>query len=296
MAKNFGAEERKVKSILSPGTVFTYNGKAYTVIESGKPTCYKGEPKTDIYVLASFDGGTKEFKISYKKENADFLENKTSADRAEALFGSRWAEIITEATSAIKEAFYNKPLIYKKKYGRTDKGAFTLGWKFELLNKDNGELSNKMNLSRQQVIDVYAGTNLPTDKRDALVNGKEIKNSGIATHLLFRDDISTADDIFDNLYSIVEFIDIHPDVYFACKALNYRCYSNKWDGNRPLAVYVDWSVSNGKLSYEIKFDKPLTTKGNEVGTKLLECLGQLGIETDDDINENNVEDHRIVFE
>ena len=296
MAKNFGAEERKVKSILSPGTVFTYNGKAYTVIESGKPTCYKGEPKTDIYVLASFDGGTKEFKISYKKENADFLENKTSADRAEALFGSRWAEIITEATSAIKEAFYNKPLIYKKKYGRTDKGAFTLGWKFELLNKDNGELSNKMNLSRQQVIDVYAGTNLPTDKRDALVNGKEIKNSGIATHLLFRDDISTADDIFDNLYSIVEFIDIHPDVYFACKALNYRCYSNKWDGNRPLAVYVDWSVSNGKLSYEIKFDKPLTTKGDEVGTKLLECLGQLRIETDDDINENNVEDHRIVFE
>ena len=296
MAKNFGAEERKVKSILSPGTVFTYNGKAYTVIESGKPTCYKGEPKTDIYVLASFDGGTKEFKISYKKENADFLENKTSADRAEALFGSRWAEIITEATSAIKEAFYNKPLIYKKKYGRTDKGAFTLGWKFELLNKDNGELSNKMNLSRQQVIDVYAGTNLPTDKRDALVNGKEIKNSGIATHLLFRDDISTADDIFDNLYSIVEFIDILPDVYFACKALNYRCYSNKWDGNRPLAVYVDWSVSNGKLSYEIKFDKPLTTKGDEVGTKLLECLGQLRIETDDDINENNVEDHRIVFE
>ena len=296
MAKNFGAEERKVKSILSPGTVFTYNGKAYTVIESGKPTCYKGEPKTDIYVLASFDGGTKEFKISYKKENADFLENKTSADRAEALFGSRWAEIITEATSAIKEAFYNKPLIYKKKYGRTDKGAFTLGWKFELLNKDNGELSNKMNLSRQQVIDVYAGTNLPTDKRDALVNGKEIKNSGIATHPLFRDDISTADDIFDNLYSIVEFIDIHPDVYFACKALNYRCYSNKWDGNRPLAVYVDWSVSNGKLSYEIKFDKPLTTKGDEVGTKLLECLGQLRIETDDDINENNVEDHRIVFE
>lgn len=296
MAKNFGAEERKVKSILSPGTVFTYNGKAYTVIESGKPTCYKGEPKTDIYVLASSDSGTTEFKISYKKENADFLENKTSADRAEALFGSQWSEIISEATSAIKEAFYNKPLIYKKQYGRTDKGAFTLGWKFELLNKDNGELSDKIKLTRQQVIDVYAGTNLPIDKRNALVNGKEIKDSGVATHLLFRDDISTANDIFDNLYTIEEFIEIHPDVYFACKALNYRCYRNKWDGNRPLAVYVDWSVSNGKLSYEIKFDKPLVTKGNEVGNKLLRCLRELGIETDDDINANNIEDYRIVFE
>ena len=296
MAKNFGAEERKIKSILSPGTVFTYNGKAYTVIESGKPTCYKGEPKTDIYVLASFAGGTKEFKISYKKGNADFLENKTSAERAKALFGADWARFIMEATSDIKEAFLNKPLIYKKKYGRTDKGAFTLGWKFELLNKDSGELSNRIALSRQQVIDVYAGTNLPEDKRNASVNGRVIADSGIATYLLFGDDYASADDIFGNLYSVEDFVDLHPNVYFACKALNYRCYEHKWDNNRPLAVYVEWSVSNGKLSYEIRFDKPLVTKGNEVGNKLLGCLRELGIETDDDVTADNIEDYRIVFE
>ncbi len=296
MAKDFGKEERRIKNILSPGTEFIYNDVKYIVLESGKPTCRNGEPKTDIYVLASFEGGTKEFKISYKKGNADFLENKTSADRAEVLFGSEWAKFISSATSDISKAFSNKPLIYKKKFGRTDKGAFTLGWKFELLNKDSGELSNKINLTYQQVIDVYAGTNLPKDKRDALVNGKVISDSGIATHLLFGDNYSSVEDIFDNLYTIEEYVDLHPNVYFACKALNYRCYKNKWDGNRPLAVYIDWSVVNGKLSYEIKFDKPLITKGNDVGNKLLDALKQLGIETDEDVTKDNVEDYQIVYE
>ena len=55
-------------------------------------------------------------------------------------------------------------MIYKKKSGRTDKGAFTLGWKYELLNKSNGDFSDIITLSCEQVIDVYAGTNLPDDK------------------------------------------------------------------------------------------------------------------------------------
>ena len=58
-------------------------------------------------------------------------------------------------------------MIYKKKSGRTDKGAFTLGWKFELLNKSNGDFTDIITLSHEQVIDVYAGTNLPDDKKNA---------------------------------------------------------------------------------------------------------------------------------
>lgn|GEM_PF-5286843 len=54
-------------------------------------------------------------------------------------------------------------MIYKKRSGRTDKGASTLGWKYELLNKSNGDFSDIINLSCKQVIDVYAGTNLPDD-------------------------------------------------------------------------------------------------------------------------------------
>lgn len=163
MAKSFGIEERKIKEILSVGTAFTYKNTPYTVLESGKPTCYKGEPKTDIYLKASCENGVEEFKISYKKENADFIENKMNSERAQLLFGDNWKKIIESSTLKIKSAFLNKPLIYKKKSGRTDKGAFTLGWKFELLNKSNGDFSDIITLSREQVIDVYAGTNLPDD-------------------------------------------------------------------------------------------------------------------------------------
>ena len=193
MAKTFGVEERKIKAILSVGTSFIFRGSRYTVIKSGKPTCHNGEPKTDIYVLAETDNSTCEFKISYKKDNADFIENKMNAERAELLLGSDWKNLITNSTSKIKSAFSSKPLIYKIKKGRTDKGAFTLGWKFELLNKSNGDFSAKINLTRNQIIDVYAGTNLPKEKRNALVNGETIENSGIANFVLFGNDFSDID-------------------------------------------------------------------------------------------------------
>ena len=296
MAKNFGIEERKIKGILSVGTAFTYKNTPYTVLESGKPTCYKGEPKTDIYLKASCENGVKEFKISYKKENADFIENKMNSERAQLLFGDNWKKIIESSTLRIKSAFLNKPLIYKKKSGRTDKGAFTLGWKFELLNKSNGDFTDIITLSHEQVIDVYAGTNLPDDKKNAFVNGNIIENSGIANCVLFHDNISSAEDIFSNLYTIEEYVDKYPKVYFACKALNYRSAKGKWDGNRPLSVFVDWFVNDGKLDCNLVFDKPLVTKGNAVAENLISVLKKLGIKTDEDVNVTNITDYGIVFE
>ena len=67
------------------------------------------------------------------------------------------------------------------------------------------------------------------------------------------------------------------NIYFACKALNYRAVANKWDGDRPLSVYVDWNIVDGKLTPSIIYSNPLGKKGNEVGDKLLACLRQLGI-------------------
>ena len=58
------------------GTEFEFEDRKYVVELSGKPTCHKGEPKTDIYVLAKSSLDEKEIKISQKKENADFIENK----------------------------------------------------------------------------------------------------------------------------------------------------------------------------------------------------------------------------
>ena len=117
--------------------------------------------------------------------------------------------------------------IYKEAFKKTEKGAITLGWKFELLNKPAGELSGKMSLTKQQIYDVYAGTNLSEEKR--------------------------------------------------------------YDGNRPLAVQVDWKIVNEKLTSDIEFEYPLKKNGTEMANRLLNCLNKLSIETTDDINETNAD-------
>ena len=71
---DFGEVERKVCSMMAEGTRFSFRGKDYRVIISGKPTCSKGEPKTDIYILAQSDDDTVEIKISYKRKMPTLLK------------------------------------------------------------------------------------------------------------------------------------------------------------------------------------------------------------------------------
>ncbi|MDY5456833.1 MAG: hypothetical protein SPG51_03695 [Bariatricus sp.] len=291
----FGEFERRMLSYFTKGTEFFYNGRTMKVLESDKPTCSQGEPKTDIYVLASDGHNQEEIKISYKKENADFLENKTNAERAEQLFGPNWRVVIENSTTNIREQFEQRTRIYKEAFRRTEKGAITLGWKFELLNKPAGDLSGKMDLSEQQVYDVYAGTNLSRDKKDAMVNGRIVRNSGIADYILMSDDVRSAQDAIDQMDSIWDYIDKHPNIYFACKALNYRTFRSKYDGNRPLAVQVDWRIQNDKLCSELVFDSPLEMNGTEMAQRLLRCLNYLDIETTDDIDDDNA-DMQNVYE
>ena len=292
---DFGAAERRMLSYFKRGLELYYGGDKYTVKEADKPTCSYGEPKTDIYVLLSNARGQKELKISYKKENADFLENKTNSQRAEQLFGPQWREIIIDSTSAIADRFMDRMLVYKDALGRTEKGAITLGWKFELLNKPGGDLSGRMNLSPQQVYDVYAGTNLSYDKRNAIVNGRVVSDSGVADYILMTDMVGSAQEIIERMIPIEEYIQDHPNIYFACKALNYRTFRQKYDGNRPLSVQVDWKIKNGKLAYDLVFDQPLEMNGTEMAERLLACLRRLSIHTTDDIDETN-SDMRNVYE
>lgn len=302
MAVNFGEVERYINSLFIPETRIKVNSKDYVILYSGKPTCATGEPKTDIYVrLKSNDCSDKEYdlKISVKKSNADFLENKMSEERAKALLGDSWKDIIMKSTLDIRTSFDNKNLIFKEKQGRTNKGSITLGWKFELLNKPSGDLSGKLLLSPEQVLDIYAGTNLPDDKKNANVNGRIIKNSGIANNILIVDDYNSfkcAQDVVNALISMKSYVSGKPDIYFACKALNYRTFERKYDGNRPLSVFVDWNIVNNRLTPNIVFNNPLVTKGNSVANKLRKSLSILGISTTDDITSNNVSSLNYVFD
>lgn len=292
--ENFGDAEREIAALMKVGEKFEFQGKHYSIICSGKPTCYKGEPKTDVYVLAKSASDQIEIKISYKKENADFIENKMSAERAEQLLGSDWSNIIENSTISISDRFEERMLIYKNKFKRTEKGAITLGWKFELLNKKSGDLSGKLLLTEEQVIDVYAGSNLSGEKRNAMVNGKVIENSGIANYILMNENVNSAQDVIDNMMPIKEYVKKHPDIYFACKALNYRTFKGKWDGDRPLSVQVLWNAKENRLVPKLLYDKPLIIKGNEVAERLLKYMKLLNIKTTDDIDNNNAGTDRIV--
>lgn len=232
---DFGDAERRILGFMAAGTEFKFNGKHYTVVLSDKPTCYKGEPKTDIYILAKSDIDEIEIKISYKKKNADFIENKMNAERAEQLFGSDWENVIIQSTESVKNEFEKRMLIYKNAMPpKTEKGAITLGWKYELLNKDNGDLSGKVILDKEQlkllVYDAYAGVNLKTEKKNAYVCGKIVKNCGIADFILMDNDVRSAQEVIDKMVTIEKYIDSNPQIYFACKALNLRSFVGQLKG------------------------------------------------------------------
>lgn len=297
MSKNFSSDEHRILNLFKVNNSFILNNNKYTILNSGKPTCASGEPKTDIYVLAESKGNKIEIKISYKKDNADFLENKISAERAEQIFGDNWSDIIINSTSKLKKEFSSRPLIYLEKANHTEAGSITLGWKFELLNVKSGLLSEKLPLTKKQVINVYAGTNLSKDKKDANVNGQNIKNSGIANFMLVEDKpIKTLQNAIDKIVTIEDYVKENPNIYFACKALNYRTFKLKYDGDRPLAVSIHWFVNNdSKLDYKFIFTSPLKFGGNITAFKLANAMSQLGITNTTELNINNLSSRIIII-
>lgn len=281
---DFSDTERRLIDLLEVGVNFKFDGVEYTVSQpSCKPIVVKGECKTDVYVQTSSANGDRAFKISVKQQNADFLENKISYERAVEIFGSHADEIIMQATESIKDNFLKTPIIYFVRKGRTDAKSITLGWKFEFVNKTGGNLSSSMQLTTQQIVDIYSGTSLPEDKKNAIVNGEEVIDSGIADFILVvdQDKNMTIEDFEKGLMTIEKFVETEkPTIYFACKALNYRAEKDKWDGDRPLSVYVDWHIENSKLVGELRFDEPLHHKGNEIGNRVQNLLLELGINSD----------------
>jgi hypothetical protein len=296
LTSDFSSEERRIRDLFLPGLTFYMNGIKYRIITSGKPTSSSGEPKTDIYVDATDNNHNHiELKISFKKHNANFLENKTTAERAEQLLGPAWSSIISSATTRLRGEFCSRSLIFKNAGAHVQKGAITLGWKFELLNILSGALSGSIPLTRSQIIDVYSGTNLSKEKKNASVNGIRIRNSGIANYIIFEDgDIQSTQAAIDELTTINEYVHQHPDIFFACKALNYRTFDKKYDGNRPLAVYVEWFEVNGILCHRINFTRPLEKGGDFAFTGLETALNSMHVSNTDDLDETNVSAPTII--
>lgn len=274
MSPQFSQTERCLIDLINRTPSFSYDGKTYNVLKASKPLTSKGECKTDIFIQTQQG----DFKVSIKQSNADFLENKMSYERAVQIFGSDTESILYKSIKSIEESFNSHPLICFEKRGRTEANTIILGWKFELLNKSGGEKSGFLQLTEEQKLNVYSGHLLASDKRNAFVDGKMIADSGVADYMLEIDSIDLEDLQYyiDKLEPITAFAK-KQTIYFACKALNYRASKDKWDGDRPLAVYVDWSFHNGELKGSINYNSPLKIKGNQIGSTVRDILQKLKI-------------------
>jgi hypothetical protein len=79
--------------------------------------------------------------------------------------------------------------------------------------------------------------------------------------------------------------------------LNYRSFQGKWDGNRPLAVAINWSVEENKLKSEIIFDRTLLVNGSEIVQNLQLALKSINVKNTDGLDINNVYNYsQIVYE
>ncbi len=285
----FGEAERSVKCLFACGREFRFRNQNLVVEFAEKPTCAEGEPKCDIFVRCkNEESKVVDLKISYKKNNADFLENKIKAERAAEIFGMNWMSIISGATKSIRNEFVGRTLVYKRPESRTEAGAITLGWKFEFVNRKSGELSGVIPLSIEAKCNIFSGRNLSPDKRNAYIQGVVVQDSGVADLMLVADPINDLQKMVNELVDVQEFA-AKSEVYFACKALNYRTLHNppKWDGDRPLAVQVDWNVREGVLTPSFDFEHPLVRKGNEMGEKLRKAMQKIGVVNTAYLNASN---------
>jgi len=279
---NHGETERHLVRLFTDAKIFTYNGINYEILIIGKPRPSRGECKTDIYILCRDNfGNNSEFKISIKQSDADFLENKMTYERAVEIFGNEADKILSESILKIKQSFENEPLINFTKFKRTEANCIKIGWKFELLNKTGGDKSSELILNNEQKVDVYSGSNLNVSKKNCNVNGQLIENSGVANFIIEVDNIVEDLNYYINKLEDINTYAIEQRIYFACKALNYRVNANKWDGDRPLSAYCNWSLNiENKLEAEIIFDRPLQVKGNEVGNNIRNLLDKLNINSE----------------
>lgn len=245
---NYIEAEKNIANILR-GSVITFKGEKRKVLIAEKPLYSSGEGKTDIY--CRLDDGN-EIKISYKKNNADFVENKLTIKRAKEIFGDLWKEILINSIKPLIPNFKNSQIYFPEKKGRVSAGSYTMGWRCDLIKRKpikGDSLTAPLVLTKEQKKEIFSGINLDASKKNAKIIDTIVPNSGVANYFLAEStNEDTAQGIIDSLI-LIDDIDIDIDITF--RRVNYRSIEDKIDGNRPLAVCVDWKNN------EFIFDHPL---------------------------------------
>lgn len=249
-------QEQSIIHILKKSNTVIWKNNIVHISIAEKPIYSSGEGKTDIYCL--LDTG-EEIKISYKMNNADFLENKISKNRAMIIFGESWKEIITNSIKDIIPLFNQREVYYPIGKGNIKPGSYTMGWRIDIVDKPGGKqsLTTKISLTDQQKNEIFGGQNLSKDKKDAKIIDHIVENSGVANYILFESNFTEAQQILDALIPIHKY---SKPLYLTFRAVNYRSLEDKIDGNRPLGVYVKWSKTN----YSIVFDDPLSFGAKDI--------------------------------
>lgn len=279
--KTYGQLEEHIISVFQQDRLFAYHNKLYEVITAGKPRPQGagGECKTDVFIRAREQGTDhiEEIKISVKNENKEFMGNKLKKQDVEAYFGSKWEEIVVEATTSLKESFENRVLLYASGKYPTKPNSVTVGWKLEIADRPRA-LSVKIPLTDQQIKDyVYKGIDLSEEKKNSVVNDEVIINSGVADYLIITsmDKISSADNVIEQM-ELIDDADID-ETYFIFTANNYRTDKDKADGPRSLAVRIEWECKNGKMIPNYCYDHPLQYTGEkDMAPFVKEAMKSLG--------------------
>lgn len=283
-------KENSVLGLFKEGEVVEYAGRSYLVKTADKPFAQdsRGEPKTDVYILLEdrMSGEAKEIKISYKSENYQFLENKMSGTRFFKIFSKAEQKEILELLP--KNDRVNREFEISTADLLNEDTRLTLGYRLDIMASDaTGYMP--ITVSEETMAEILGGAQLEEVKRNGMIHGQQVENSGVANYILVGDNFENANEALSKIIPISEYVKDESKrvIALAPKAVNMIPHRAKhfggdkakpWDGNRPLAISLKWTREGDKLigKPEVKtlFKKWAHGVGDELMEKVVDAVSE----------------------